>query len=616
MYHLSRNHCQTDFSADLSAAAPRVLSFTALLESPNGRPSITRHDSSSEHEQKMTDHRNSRNAERLRKLIRGSLLGSLGLVLLASILGLVFWVYAFCRIEVPSGHIAVLIKKTGAEIDNSTEIVSLDEFGSAKGLQEKVLTEGRYFYNPWNWEWDIVEQVEIPENRLGVRIRLYGDDLGYGNLIADSPEQKGISSEVLRPGRYPLNAIVYQADAKPIINRDNYAELIELHRPIVVPAGFKGVVTLLSAKMAENPNELIVQAGNRGVQQETLNPGVYYINPYVQRINLVDCRSQRFNLSTGGEMGFPSRDGFWVRLDGRIEFRVDPERAAEVFVTYNDAANDNGLDARVEEEIIAKIILPNARSFCRLRGSDNSGRDFILGDKRLQFQKDFQATLEETCKSQGIEIVQALITRISPPQQIAGPVRDRQIATQQAQQYIKQIEQQTSEQQLKIEQELVKQKEALVEVEREVVKLTTQAQREQEVAVIEAEQQRKVAEVELEAAIDQAGAITAKGEAEAEVIKFGNEAEAAGWAKAVEAYDGDGNEYARWVMLRKMAPSFRQMMVNTADSPLMDIFNEFNNSDVQPKRAAVPAGSSKPTVSETTATQKNAPEKLVTETAK
>lgn len=564
----------------------------------------------------MTDHRNSRNAERLRKLIRGSLLGSLGLVLLASILGLVFWVYAFCRIEVPSGHIAVLIKKTGAEIDNSTEIVSLDEFGSAKGLQEKVLTEGRYFYNPWNWEWDIVEQVEIPENRLGVRIRLYGDDLGYGNLIADSPEQKGISSEVLRPGRYPLNAIVYQADAKPIINRDNYAELIELHRPIVVPAGFKGVVTLLSAKMAENPNELIVQAGNRGVQQETLNPGVYYINPYVQRINLVDCRSQRFNLSTGGEMGFPSRDGFWVRLDGRIEFRVDPERAAEVFVTYNDAANDNGLDARVEEEIIAKIILPNARSFCRLRGSDNSGRDFILGDKRLQFQKDFQATLEETCKSQGIEIVQALITRISPPQQIAGPVRDRQIATQQAQQYIKQIEQQTSEQQLKIEQELVKQKEALVEVEREVVKLTTQAQREQEVAVIEAEQQRKVAEVELEAAIDQAGAITAKGEAEAEVIKFGNEAEAAGWAKAVEAYDGDGNEYARWVMLRKMAPSFRQMMVNTADSPLMDIFNEFNNSDVQPKRAAVPAGSSKPTVSETTATQKNAPEKLVTETAK
>ena len=536
-------------------------------------------------EQTMTTNRPNRNAERLRRLVRGGLLGTLGVALLASVFGLIFWVYAFCRIEVPSGHIAVLIKKTGQEIDNATEIVSVDEFGNFKGLQEKVLAEGRYFYNPWNWEWEIVPQVEIPENRLGVRIRLYGDDLGYGNLIADAASQKGIAAEVLRPGRYPINAIVYQADAKPSLIRDNYAELIELHKPIVVPAGFKGVVTLLSAPMAEDPNQLLVEAGSRGVQNKTLDPGVYYINPYVERVNLVDCRSQRFNLSTGGEMGFPSRDGFWVRLDGRIEFRVDPERAAEVFVTYNDAENDNGLDARVEEEIIAKIILPNARSFCRLRGSDNSGRDFILGDKRLQFQKDFQATLEETCKSQGIEIVQALITRISPPQQIASPVRDRQIATQQAQQYVKQIEQQTSEQQLKIEQELVKQKEALVEVEREVVKLTTQAQREQEVAVIEAEQGRKVAEVELQAAIDQAGAITAKGEADAEVIKFENEADAAGWQKSVEAYDGNGDQYARWVMLKKMAPSFRQMMVNTADSPLMDIFNEFNGIGDAPTKS-------------------------------
>lgn len=541
----------------------------------------------------MTTHRSNPNAERLRRLIRGGLLGTLGVVLLAGTFGLIFWIYAFCRIEVPSGHIAVLIKKTGAEIDNATEIVSVDEFGNFKGLQEKVLSEGRYFYNPWNWEWEIVPQVEIPENRLGVRIRLYGDDLGYGNLIADAASQKGIAAEVLRPGRYPINAIVYQSDEKPILDRDNYAELIELHKPIVVPAGFKGVVTLLSAPMAKDPNQLIVEPGSRGVQKKTLDPGVYYINPYVERVNLVDCRSQRFNLSTGGEMGFPSRDGFWVRLDGRIEFRVDPERAAEVFVTYNDSENDNGLDARVEEEIIAKIILPNARSFCRLRGSDNSGRDFILGDKRLQFQKDFQATLEKTCKSQGIEIVQALITRISPPQQIAAPVRDRQIATQQAQQYVKQIEQQSSEQQLRIEQELVKQKKALVEIEREVVKLTTQAQREQEVAVIEAEQGRKVAEVELEAAIDQAGAITAKGEADAEVIKFENEADAAGWQKSVEAYDGDGDQYARWVMLKKMAPSFRQMMVNTADSPLMDIFSEFNGIGDEPAASDKPKPSDK-----------------------
>ena len=531
------------------------------------------------------------NSPAMRRLLRQGLIGTAGLGLLAAGLLGVIWFYMFCRIEVPSGHIAVLLKKTGSEIENSTEVVSEADFGQFKGLQEKVLTEGRYFYNPWNWDWDIVPQVEIPENRLGVRIRLYGDDLGYGNLIAYEPNQKGIAAEVLRPGRHQLNAVVYEAGQEVPRYRDNFIELVELHEPIVIPAGFKGVVTLLSAPPAEDPNQLLVEEGKRGVQEKTLDPGVYYINPYVQRVNLVDCRSQRFNLSNGGEMGFPSRDGFWVRLDGRIEFLVDPERAAEVFVTYNDSGNDDGYDARVEEEIIEKIILPNARSFCRLRGSDNSGRDFILGEKRLAFQKDFQQTLGETCRQQGIEIIQALVTRISPPQQIASPVRDRQIATQQAQQYVKEIEQQTSEQQLKIEQEMVKRKEALVEVDREVIKLTTEAMRQQEVAVIEAEQRKKVAEVELAAAKDQSEAILAQGKAEAEVIGFENEAEAAGWVKSVEAYDGDGDEYARWVMLRKLAPSYRQMMVNTADSSLMNIFNEFNseapNKKNQPSAEAI-----------------------------
>ncbi len=527
--------------------------------------------------------------DRFQQIIRAGKIGSVVVIGVASALGILAWVFLFCRIDVPSAHIAVLTKKTGADITNDVELVPESQFGEFKGLQGKVLPEGRYFYNPWNWEWEVVPQVEVPENKLGVRIRLHGDDLGYGNLIAETTESKGIQADVLRPGRYPLNAIVYEAGQKPKINRATYAEFVELHDPVEIPAGFKGVVTLLSAPMPTNPNMLIVETGRRGVQKLTLDPGVYYINPYVERINLVDCRSQRFNLDTGGEMGFPSRDGFFVMLDGRIEFRVAPDRAAEVFVTYNDTTNDNGRDARVEEEIIQKIILPNARSFCRLKGSNHSGREFILGEKRLEFQQDFQKTLEETCRSQGIEIVQALITRIAPPQQIALPVRERQIAAQQAEQYVKQIEQQASEKELKIEQEMVKRKEALVEVEREVIKVTTEAMRLQEVAVIGANQRKKVAEVELVAAADQAEAIVSLGKADAQTIEFENEAEAAGWTQAVAAYDGDGNGYARWVLLRKLAPSFRQMMVNTADSPLMQIFEEFNNMEPSTKSPTMPA---------------------------
>ena len=277
-------------------------------------------------------------------------------------------------------------------------------------------------------------------------------------------------------------------------------------------------------------------------------------------------------------MGFPSKDGFWVTLGGVIEFRVKPDEAPRVFVVYNDT--DNGEE--IDEEIINKIILPNARSFCRLRGSNHSGRDFIQGETRAQFQKDFQETLAKTCESQGVEVIQALITNIRPPVKIAEPVQKRQIAVQTAQQYIQQIRQQESEKDLAVEQEMVNRKKALVNADQEVVKVVTEANRKKEVALIEAKQRLNVADFEFKAAEDLAAAMLARGKAAAEVIQFNNEAEAAGWKKSVEAFSGDGNEFARWVLLKKLAPAFRRMMVNTADSPMMDIFETYNPPSAKP----------------------------------
>lgn len=550
----------------------------------------------------------------------------LGLGLLATPIALLIG-YQNCRIEVPTGHMAVLIKRTGEDLSNDMEIAP---DAKHKGVQPEVLGEGRHYYNPYVWDWVVVPQIDIPDGKLGVLIRLYGEDLDYGEILAPDDKHKGVVAGVLKQARYPINAkILNDPTSASHRSYDSYAYYIELHEPVTVPAGFKGVVTNLSAPMPVDPNVMLVPQGKRGVQEQTLDPGTYpeYSNPYVHRIDLIDCRSQRFNLSDDGEMGFPSKDGFWVTLDGIIEFRVMPEQAASVFVAYNDAENDvpterretqaaGGRDvgsydfglstiskgssplstlhlkrgvAEIREEIITKIILPNARSFCRLRGSNHSGRDFISGETRILFQEDFQKALETACESQGIEIVQALITKINPPQKIADPVRQRQIAVQTEKQYERQLLQQESEQKLAMEKELVKQKRAIVEADQEVVKKVTEAERKQEVAVIEANQRLKVAEFELQAAEDQAAAVLARGEAAAAVIEFDNQAEAAGWKKAVASFGGDGDEYARWVMLKKLAPSYRRMMVNTADSPIMDIFRSYSEPKDKPQRTVTTA---------------------------
>lgn len=470
---------------------------------------------------------------------------------------LAWTVYTSFQIEVPTGQMAILVKKTGKDIVNNDEVAP-DE--SYKGIQRDVLTEGRYFRNPYFWEWKIVDQVEIKNGELGVLISLSGDDLPYGEFLArldpstNQPVTKGIVTDVLRPGRYPVHPDLYSVEQAP---------------PVTIPAGYKGVVTNLAGQPPANPNRLLVEAGQRGVQPEALDPGTYYINPYMQKISLVDCRSQRFNLAENKDMGFPSKDGFWVTLDGIVEFRVNPDRVAEVYVIYNEDANGPSID----EELINKVILPNARSFCRLEGSNELGREFISGGTRTLFQEKFQEALQKACEPLGIEIIQALITRINPPQQIAKPVREREIAKQQEKQYREQIEQQTAEQRLAVEGELIKQRQALVQAEQKVVGLTTAAKREQEVSVTEAKQRRRVAELQLQAAEDKTAAILSRGKAAADVVTFNNEAEAAGWRQSVQAFSQDGAAFADFVLFQKLSSAYRNIMINTADSPLMKIFD-------------------------------------------
>ncbi|HUG17937.1 MAG TPA: SPFH domain-containing protein [Planctomycetaceae bacterium] len=494
------------------------------------------------------------------------------------LLGLAGWfAYTQFRINVGEGEIAILIRKTGLDVKNGDEIAPTIDH---KGVQREVLMEGYHFRYPYYWDWEIVKQEMIPKGKAAIRVSLTGENLPYGEFLAKVDEQgnpltKGVMPGYLINGRYPINPYLFS---------------IEHVEPINIEAGYVGVVTNLAGPIPEDPNTLLVSSGYRGVQDEALKPNLVFYNPYETRISLVDTRSQRYNLSELQDMGFPTKDGFWVSLDGIIEFRVKPDHAAEVYVTYNEDFNGDAID----EEIVNKIIMPNARSFCRIQGSNTLGRALISGDTRQQFQEQFAEAMRNACDPLGIEIIQALITRIHPPVQIAELVQQREIAKQNELQYQQQILQQESEQNLKIEEEMANQKEALVKADQKIVKVTTAAMQKQEVELTQSNQRLAVAKLKLEAAIDEAAAIVARGTADAKVIELNNAAEAAGWKRSVEAFSGDGNQFARYVMFQKLSASYRKLMINTADSPIMRVFESFApGSQARPSTPpVVPEGSS------------------------
>lgn len=465
--------------------------------------------------------------------------------------------YNACKIEVPTGHQAILIRKVGADLANDQVIAPAPKGGVYfKGVQPGVLTEGRYFYNPYFWSWEIYPQKVIPSGKIAVRLSLVGEPLADGQILAKEG-QKGIRQKVEGPGRYPYN---------------KYAEDFEEHEPIVIPPGFRGVVTLLTGTDPKDPNVTLVGKGERGVQKETLPPGTYPINPYEHRICVVDCRSQRY--ATGGtsdDMTFLSSDGFEVKLDMTIEYRVVEERVAEVFVLYNEDFNGDGIN----DEIVAKIITPESRSICRINGSKMTGSEFIGGETRTVFRDQLMKSMTANCRLQGIEILPdgVSITQIYPPQEIADPVRLREVAKQNLALFQQQRDQQEVEKQLQVEMMMVKRKEALVEADRKVIEQTTKAEQEQKVAVTLAEQELAVSQTKLEAAKDQAAAIVAEAEAEAASIRFDNQALLAGLKTQVEAFGGNGGAYAQNLLVGKLAPAYRTILTNS-DGPLMDIFRQ------------------------------------------
>src|SRR5206468_6845034 len=123
-----------------------------------------------------------------------------GLICLA--LGSIVVLYNACKIEVGTGEQAVLIRKDGLDLEKDMELAPPRKDGKAyyKGVQTEgpnggVLVEGRYFYNPFYWSWEVLPQFVVPGDKIGIRIALDGADLPSGQILAE-PGQKGIMREV------------------------------------------------------------------------------------------------------------------------------------------------------------------------------------------------------------------------------------------------------------------------------------------------------------------------------------------------------------------------------------------------------------------------------------
>jgi hypothetical protein len=429
-----------------------------------------------------------------------------------------FWRWMVCRVYVEPGEILVLTNKFGEENQNPDRDRVVKE--GTKGVQAEVYGEGRHFFSPIQYHADTTSKVvEIKPDQVGIVKSMTGEQLKAGDFLAEDG-QKGIMRRVLTPGKYRLNPFAYEVHTEPATR---------------IQPGSVGVVTRLTG--APSPEGQLAERGQRGIQKDVLQPGIYYLNPNEWKVQQVWVG---YNEITLEQVAFPSKDGFTIQLDISVVWGLTPKDVPVIMNRFGTT-----------EDVIRKIIRPQIESICRIEGSKYGAKDFIEGSSRELFQKTFTDSLEHEAKSRNIDVLLGLVRDIHVPKELRQPIQNSKIAAE---------EQLTKEEQRKTQIVMNELEELKAEVKKGVLEVG--AETEKMVASVKATAERKVATIGGDKEVAVAGIrkkvseLAAErerilGRADAEVIELLQKAEADRFQKNVQAI-GDPEAYTNYIFATKL----------------------------------------------------------------
>jgi regulator of protease activity HflC (stomatin/prohibitin superfamily) len=446
-----------------------------------------------------------------------------GFVLLVLVLYGGLWEWILCRVYVSPGGMLVLSAKFGDENSNPDEMRVVPD--GVKGIRERVLGEGRHFYNPFTYD-RITEHhvVEIPEEFIGLVESKSGKPLPPGEFLAEQG-YKGVMRKVLTPGKWRLNPVAFHVTLLPAT---------------VIKPGYVGCVTSLSGKPSSTGT--LARKGEKGIQQDILQAGIYYLNPREYQVDVVGAGYRHISFA-GVE--FPSRDGFSIKLDISVVWGLEPASVPIVVHTFGNV-----------DDVVKKIIFPQVESICRIQGSRYGAKEFIEGKTREEFQDAFTRELEAVCKSRNIDVLLGLVRAINVPTEVRTPIQEGKIAVEEK---LTKEEQKTT-QTVKNDLEELKAdvQKGVREVEAETTKMLAEvaANGESEVAKIEAETQVQAAAIQLEAARLDALKTRLLGKAKADVEELLQTARSDELAQSIAAL-GTPEDYARYVFATNLPPELK-----------------------------------------------------------
>ena len=176
--------------------------------------------------------------------------------------------------------------------------------GGERGPQMAVIPPGTYRINTLLFTVSIVDAAVIPPGKIGVVEARDGKPLARGRVIAryvdcdsfqdaqgfmDGGGERGPQAAVIAPGTYRLNPFLFSVQLADAIDiPDNKVGIVTTREGAPLPAGEIAGPTVPGHDMFQNPQAFSDAKGSKGLQEQVLLAGRYFINPRFATVELVD----------------------------------------------------------------------------------------------------------------------------------------------------------------------------------------------------------------------------------------------------------------------------------------------------------------------------------------
>lgn len=217
------------------------------------------------------------------------------------------WLRLLGVIIIPDNHLGLVNKKFVLLGANRTlpdgKIIALN--GEA-GYQADTLAPGLHVgYWPWQYQIDVKPFLTIPQGKLGVVQATDGRPLENGRVLARHVDcdafqdarkflsgdgQRGPQISIITPGTYRINTQVFQVDLKDATQiSDGKVGIVTTLEGEPLNTGNNEIAgrSVPGHRMFQDGQAFVNARGSKGLQEEVILAGLYYLNPLFVHVESV-----------------------------------------------------------------------------------------------------------------------------------------------------------------------------------------------------------------------------------------------------------------------------------------------------------------------------------------